>query len=136
MATGTSPSKTMGLITWFKGCIHIEKVHPLEGGFFRRKSRSDRRPSLPIESALVFYPKYFSEIIWKHFCWVLLIIRMRLICNRVRNNPKNQEYIDLALESVIDNETEILELFQSEAAKKFVKKRHRFQQMRDNKTTA
>jgi radical SAM superfamily enzyme YgiQ (UPF0313 family) len=136
IATGTSPSKTIGLITWFKGCIHIEKVHPLEGGFFRRKSRKDRRPSLPIESPFVFYPKYFSEIIWKHFCWVLLIIRMRLICKRVRNNPKNQEYMDLALESVIENETETLELFQSEAAKKFVKKRHRFEQMRDNKTPA
>ena len=136
MATGSSPSKTIGLITWFKGCIHIEKVHPLEGGFFRRKSRKERRPTLSIESPFVFYPKYLSEIIWKHFCWILLIIRMRLICKRVRNDPKNREYMDLSLESEIENETETLELFQSEAAKKFVKKRHRFEEMRNSATPA
>jgi len=122
------------LITWFKGCVHIEKVHPLEGGFFRRKSRKDRRPTLPIESPFVFYPKYFSEIIWKHFCWTLLVIRMRLICKRVRNDPKNREYMDLSLEPVIENETQSLELFQSEAAKKFVEKRHRFEKMRHSVT--
>jgi len=132
MATGTSPSKTIGLITWFKGCIHIEKVHPLEGGFFRRKSRKDRRPTLPIESPFIFYPKYFSEIIWKHFCWILLVIRMRLICKRVRNDPKNREYMDLSLEPVIEKETETLELFQSEAAKKFIEKRRRFEKMRNS----
>ena len=134
MATGTSPSKTIGLITWFKGCIHIEKVHPLEGGFFRRKSRKERRSTLPIESPFIFFPKYFSEIIWKHFCWFLLVIRMRLICKRVRNDPKNREYRDLALAPVTETETETLELFQSVAAKKFVKKRHRFEQMRRSKT--
>ena len=130
MATGTSPSKTIGLITWFKGCIHIEKVHPLEGGFFRRKSRKDRRPTLPLESPFIFYPKYFLEIIWKHFCWTLLVIRMRLVCKRVRNDPKNREYMDLSLEPVIEKETETLELFQSEPAKKFVEKQNRFEKMR------
>ena len=134
MVTGTSPSKTIGLITWFKGCVYIEKVHPLEGGFFRRKSRKERRSNLPIESPFIFYPKYFYEIIWKHFSWLLLVIRMRLIRKRVRNDPKNREYMDLALEPVMENETETLELFQSEAAKKFVEKRQRFEQMRQSVT--
>ncbi len=135
MATGTSPGKTMALITWFKGCIHIEKVHPLEGGFFRRKSRKDRRPALPIESPFVFYPKYFAEIIWKHFCWVLLFIRLRLIYKKIRNDPKSREYMDLAIEPLNDNETETRELFQSKAAHKFVEKRLRFKKMRNNVTS-
>ena len=42
--------------------------------------------------------------------------------------------MDLSLEPVIENETESLELFQSEAAKKFVKKRHRFEKMRHSVT--
>ena len=42
--------------------------------------------------------------------------------------------MDLALEPVMENETETLELFQSEAAKKFVEKRHRFEQMRQSVT--
>jgi len=135
MATGTSPGKIMALITWFKGCVHIEKVHPLEGGFFRRKSRKDRRPTLPIESPFVFYPKYFAEIIWKHFCWVLLFIRLRLIYKKIRNDPKSREYMDLAIEPLNDNETETRELFQSEAARKFVEKRLRFKKMRNNVTS-
>ena len=57
---------------------------------------------------------------------------MRLIRKRVRNDPKNREYMDLALEPVIENEIETLALFQSEAAKKFVDKQHRFEKMRQN----
>jgi len=42
--------------------------------------------------------------------------------------------MDLFLEPVIENETESLELFQSEAAKKFVEKQHRFGKMRHSVT--
>ena len=35
IATGTSPGKAMFFIVWFKGCIGIEGIHPLEGGFLR-----------------------------------------------------------------------------------------------------
>ena len=55
---------------------------------------------------------------------------MRLVCKRVRNDPKNREYMDLSLEPVIEKETETLELFQSESAKKFVEKQNRFEKMR------
>ena len=134
IASGTSPGKVMALITWFKGCVHIEKTHPLEGGYFRRKSRRDRRPTLPIESPFVFYPKFFAEIIWKHVCWITLAIRLRLIYRKVRKDPKNREYMDLALEPVNENETETLDLFKSEAAINFVEKRNRFQKMRQSGT--
>ncbi|MFN2509960.1 MAG: hypothetical protein ABR568_00795 [Pyrinomonadaceae bacterium] len=43
IATGTSPGKTMFFITWFKGCIGIEEIHPLEGGFLRLKFRGSLR---------------------------------------------------------------------------------------------
>ena len=47
--------------TWFYGCITIEKIHPLEGGFVRRKYRTARRPGFPIVPALHFYPGYYAE---------------------------------------------------------------------------
>ena len=50
MATKTSPGKALFYLVWFKGCIDIEKVHPLEGGFLRLKFSRDRRPGLPLES--------------------------------------------------------------------------------------
>ena len=56
--TGANASNALFLITWFKGSIDFERIHPLEGGFLRLKFRRDRRPGLPIEPAWQFYPRY------------------------------------------------------------------------------
>lgn len=129
IATGTSPGKTMFFIVWFNGCIDIEGIHPLEGGFFRRKVRRNRRSGMKLESPLVFYPKYFFQSLWKQFQWISLYTRMRLIYRKVRKDPKRFEYMDLALEPVTENE-ESRELFQSEAAHNFLEKIHRVERAR------
>jgi hypothetical protein len=36
-------------------------VHPIECGLLRLKRRRDRRPELPRENPLVFYPRYWFE---------------------------------------------------------------------------
>jgi radical SAM superfamily enzyme YgiQ (UPF0313 family) len=120
IATGTSPGKIMFLITWFKGCIGIEKIHPVEGGFLRLKFRRGRRPELPLENPLLFYPKYFASMFWKQFFWISLYVRLRLIYRKVRNDRQRFEYMDLSLEPPRDNEIETRELFQSETAQKYV----------------
>lgn len=130
VATGTSPGKTMFFITWFKGCIGIEKIHPLEGGFLRLKFRRSRRSELPLENPLLFYPKYFAAMIGKQFRWVSLYLRLRLIYRRVRKDPQRFEYMDLALEPVRDDEVETRELFQSETAQKYVVQIRRLEKMR------
>ncbi|PYT00691.1 MAG: radical SAM protein [Acidobacteria bacterium] len=124
IATGTSPGKTMFFIVWFKGCIDIEGIHPLEGGFFRRKVRLNRRPGFAIESPLVFYPKLLLETATKQSRWISLYARMRLIYRRVKHDPKRLDYIDLALEPVTDHEEE-REMFQSDAAKSYLDIVHR-----------
>ncbi|MCW5961992.1 MAG: radical SAM protein [Pyrinomonadaceae bacterium] len=134
IATGTSPGKTMFFITWFNGCIDIEGIHPLEGGFLRRKHRKTRRSGMPLENPLVFYPKTFAETLWKQVRWISLYLRLRLIYRTVRNDPKKLEYMDLALEPVLENETETRELFQSEAAHKFVEKMNRIEKIRHGET--
>lgn len=134
IATGTSPGKTMFFITWFNGCIDIEGIHPLEGGFLRRKHRKSRRSNLPLENPLTFYPKIFLETFWKQIKWISLYSRLRLIYRKVRKDPKKLEYVDLALEPVSDNETETRELFQSEAAHNFVEKLNRNEKIRQGET--
>ena len=124
IATGTSPGKTMFFIVWFKGCIGIEGIHPLEGGFLRIKARKNRRSDQPLENPLVFYPKYYAQTIWKQLKWITLYARMRLIYMRVRKDPKKLEYMDLALEPVTDHE-EDREMFQTDAAKSYLDKVHR-----------
>jgi len=130
IATGTSPGKTMFFITWFNGCIDIEKIHPLEGGFLRRKFRTSRRSGLPLENPLIFYPKNFLETLWKQIRWISLYTRLRLIYRKVKKDPKKLEYMDLALEPVTETETETRELFQSEAAHNYLDKVHRNERIR------
>ena len=124
IATGTSPGKTMFFIVWFKGCIDIEGIHPLEGGFFRRKVRLNRRPGFAIESPVIFYPKILLETVRKQSRWISLYTRMRLIYRRVKHDPQRLKYMDLALEPVTDHE-EDRALFQSDAAKSYLDIVHR-----------
>ena len=125
MATGVSPGKTLFFMAWFKGCITIEKTHPLEGGYLRLKFRRDRRPGMPLEPAWRFYPKYLVETVWKQIQWLALYVRLRLIYLKHKHDPRRHEYMDLALEPVADDETETRELFQSEAAVAFVGQMHK-----------
>ncbi|HXG83012.1 MAG TPA: radical SAM protein [Pyrinomonadaceae bacterium] len=127
IATGTSPGKTLFFITWFKGCIGIEKIHPLEGGFLRRKFRRDRRSGLPVENPFLFYPKYAVETLFKQYQWISLYLGLRLIYMKIKRDPQKLEYMDLALEPVTEDETETREMFQSNAAQAFVGKVQRLE---------
>ncbi|HKY03400.1 MAG TPA: radical SAM protein, partial [Blastocatellia bacterium] len=120
MATRTSPGKTLFFIVWFKGCIDIEKIHPLEGGFLRLKFRTARRSGLPLEPVWLFYPKYLIEGLGKQIKWVSLYLRLRLIYLKIKHDPKRYEYTDLALEPVADDEIETREMFRSEVAQSYV----------------
>jgi radical SAM superfamily enzyme YgiQ (UPF0313 family) len=133
IATGTSAGKTMFFITWFKGCIGIEGIHPLEGGFFRRKVRKNRRSTLPRENALVFYPKYFFESLRKQLEWISLYLRLRLIYRRVKKDPARFGYMDTALEPVTDHEEE-REMFQTDAAQNYLAKVHHIDAVRRGET--
>ncbi|MEO6393836.1 MAG: radical SAM protein, partial [Pyrinomonadaceae bacterium] len=84
MITGVSPGKALFLIVWFKGCIGIEGIHPLEGGFLRMKHRRDRRPGLPLESPLLFYPELAFGLIAKQVQWASMYLRLRLIYRKIK----------------------------------------------------
>ena len=120
MATGVSPGKALFLIVWFKGCIGIEGIHPLEGGFLRLKFRRDRRSSVPRESPLVFYPRVAAELIWKQVKWAHLYLRLYRMYGKLKKDPRRSEYTDLALTPVTDDEVETMEMFQSPGAQAFV----------------
>jgi radical SAM superfamily enzyme YgiQ (UPF0313 family) len=129
-ATNVSPGKVLFLLVWFKGCIKIEGIHPLEGGFLRLKFRRDRRPGLPIEPVWSFYPKYVLESLRKQVEWISLYLRMRLIYLRIKKDPHRSDYMDLALSPVADDETEQRELFQSDAAQAYLRQEKRLDRLR------
>jgi radical SAM superfamily enzyme YgiQ (UPF0313 family) len=111
VAKRASATNAILLMTWFGGSIHIEKVHPLEAGLFRFKTRRDRRAGFPIEPALTFYPKYWLESVVKLGRWFGIYAGLRLIYMRIKRDPKRYEYMDTALTPVTDEELETLELF-------------------------
>ena len=126
VAKRASASNAILLMTWFKGSIHIEGVHPLEAGFFRYKFRRDRRPGLPIESRWTFYPRYAIESVAKLKNWSSIYFGLRRIYVRIKKDPKRYEYMDTALTPVTDDEVETLELFHhSAAAEAFLAQNHK-----------
>jgi radical SAM superfamily enzyme YgiQ (UPF0313 family) len=120
VAMRASASNAILLMTWFKGSIHIEGVHPLEAGFFRYKFRRDRRPGMEIVPRWRFYPAYALETVSKFVRWSSIYLGLRGIYVRIKRDPKRFEYMDTALTPVTDAD-ELLEMFHhTEAAEAYV----------------
>src|SRR5258708_38859665 len=62
-ASGIKPVRLLNHILQFYFTFIQENVHPLQGGYFRRKSRRQRRAGLPRENPLVFYPRRGPEVV-------------------------------------------------------------------------
>jgi hypothetical protein len=85
-SVGANAGNVLFLVTWFKGSIDLEKVHPLEGGFLRLKFRRDRRADRPIEPLWRFYPRYAMEVVGKLAQWAWLYMRLRRIYLDIKRN--------------------------------------------------
>jgi radical SAM superfamily enzyme YgiQ (UPF0313 family) len=110
-ATKANPGNMLFLLLWYYACIALEKIDPLQGGYLRRKYRKDRRPHLPIESRLLFYPRYVADLISKHWKLAKLVWRFGRFRLRLKKDPEAEHYIDRALTPVLENEPEPLEAF-------------------------
>ena len=99
-ATRSNPGNMLLLLLWFYACIRLEKVDPLQGGYFRLKRRRERRPTMKRESPFVFYPKYWSNQIYKHITLGALIVRYGLLRMRLKRDPAALKYMDVALTPV------------------------------------
>jgi radical SAM superfamily enzyme YgiQ (UPF0313 family) len=112
-------------ITWFMGSLRIEKIHPLEVGAVRLKSRRDRRRGRTIEPIWKFYPSYVLETVVKLFKWGSLYFKLRRIYLRVKRDPNKLQYMDVALTPVTEHDVETLEMFHNPAAEAFVAREQR-----------
>ncbi len=110
MAKRISPGKMMFLLIWFWGCVTLEHVHPLQGGFLRRKVRTDRRPGFPIENPLVFYPRRAWEMISTYAQVAGMVWRLARVRSRLRRDPNARNYMDQALMPVEDSDLDTLEM--------------------------
>ncbi len=94
-ASGIKPVRLVNHVLQFYFTFKQEKVHPLQGGFFRRKIRSQRRSGLPRENPLIFYPRRIWEVVDTHARLVTFYLFLHRIRKKVERDPR--PYSDPAL---------------------------------------
>jgi hypothetical protein len=83
-----------------------EKLHPLQGGFFRRKIRTERRSGMPLENPLIFYPRRVWEIVDTHARMVAFYLYLHRIRRKVERDTA--PYFDRALIPVAEDDDSTL----------------------------
>jgi hypothetical protein len=96
-ATGINAGNILFLLLWYYGCIVLERLDPIHGGYLRRKYRKDRRPTFPVESPWLFYPRFVGGLIYKHARLVSMILRFGRFRQRLKRDPNARSYTDWAL---------------------------------------
>ena len=100
-ASGIKPVRLLNHILQFYFTFIQENVHPLQGGYFRRKIRRHRRSTLPRENPLVFYPRRVREIVETHAKLAAFYLYLHRIRRRVERD--NRPYSDPALTPIPDS---------------------------------
>jgi len=112
IADGIKPIRIWQHLLQIYGAMRFERVHPQQCGYFRRRVRRDRRPELPREHPLVFYPREAARILRFYTGIGLYAWRLNRIRRRVQRDPAAKSYTDLALTPVLDDGAdEELEMF-------------------------
>jgi radical SAM superfamily enzyme YgiQ (UPF0313 family) len=109
VATGVPVGSLVKLLVNFATTVRLEKVHPLQGGLFRLKHPSERRPGMPRESVWSFWPRFFLEALGKHAVVFGTIVRLWLLKTSIERGRGSLSYRDRALTPASD-EDEILDL--------------------------
>jgi radical SAM superfamily enzyme YgiQ (UPF0313 family) len=104
-ATGVPMISLVKALVSFAMTTRLENVHPLQGGLFRIKRRSERRPGLPRENALIFWSFFAWETLCKHVVIAGLIGRLSLQAMMIIRDPGARTYRDEALTPVDDDAT-------------------------------
>lgn len=111
VATGVPLARLVKVLVSFATTVPLENVHPLQSGLLRLKTPSERRPDLPRENPLVFWPRFAWETFRKHASLAGTIIGLTISAFLISRDAKSKTYMDQALTPVADDEEETLHLF-------------------------
>lgn len=111
----TSPniklSQLRDVLILFSQTFGLEGVHPLEGGLFRIKTRTQRRSTMKLENPLFFYPRYWLETARKFHRLRNVFKRFQKMEREIANAPDRYDYRDLATTPPNDAEFDTLALY-------------------------
>jgi len=112
VADGIKPVRIWQNLLQIYGAMRYERVHPQQCGYLRRRVRRDRRPELPRENALLFYPREAARLARTYAGMGLYAWRLHRLRRRIEQDPQAKAYTDPALTPVLDHgEDEELEMF-------------------------
>ena len=81
----------------FSTTVKIENVHPLQSGILRLRHPSERRPGLPRENPLLFWPRFVLETIGKTAAILSAFGRLLILKAKVERDPARHAYMDQAM---------------------------------------
>ncbi|MGC1711473.1 MAG: radical SAM protein, partial [Methyloceanibacter sp.] len=105
-ASGIIIRSLMPVLFIFSTSVALEGVHPLQWGMFRIKDRRTRRSGLPIESPLVFYPRYAAEIARKAVVLAKRWYELKRIVRKIEADPLANSHMDEAMTPVSEEDSE------------------------------
>jgi hypothetical protein len=111
--SGPRPPRLVSMIFYFYASYSIEGAHPLQGGFLRRKVRTQRRPGMPIESPLSFYLRRLRQVAWSLASGLRLRLRIERIRRRVANESASATYVDVAIRPPLSDYSETVEMYEA-----------------------
>ena len=112
IADGIPAKRLMLSLVVFRGMPLIEGVHPLQGGYLRRKVRRSRRPGSPPQNVLLFYVLHWAITLIKAGRFVALVWRMNQTRRRVVREHLLYGYTDVAIAKLPQEVENRLELMQ------------------------
>jgi hypothetical protein len=110
MATGVPMSNLAKYLLTFSLTDRLENVHPLQGGIFRLKHPSERRPGLARENTWLFWLRFSWGALAKHAILIRAAGRLLMWQTLIANSPGAGAYTDQALAAVNDDDDEMLDL--------------------------
>jgi radical SAM superfamily enzyme YgiQ (UPF0313 family) len=123
-ATRISLGKMLSMLISFWGLSLVEHTHPLEGGYLRRKVRTERRPGLPIVPAWRFWPALAADMVVKHLRIGVMAARLLWVRHRLKRDKAALAYRDLAL-TPVGEDKELALLTATEATRRAARARLR-----------
>ena len=81
-----------------------------QSGLLRLKHVEERRPGLPRENALTFYPRFIVRLVRNNFKLIQTVWWMVQLKRHIEKDPNRFGYLDQALTPVQDDEDASLDL--------------------------
>ncbi|MDR3467115.1 MAG: radical SAM protein [Xanthobacteraceae bacterium] len=81
----------------FSTTLKVENVHPLQSGILRLRHPSERRPGLPRENPLLFWPRFAIETVGKTVAILSALGKLIILKAKVERDPQRYAYMDQAM---------------------------------------